>query len=249
MRNKRLIILLSVLLSVTLLVLCNSVLFSVRHVSVHCINRETSRYESDILSHAAIKKGTGIFFVDKGKVTRRIESAVTNVRVLNVEKMFPNRICINFAEIVPYLRFAHDDGAGLKTYYISNDMRVMSVMPGADTSINAVDLKVKGDAEKLTGEEVRFADTRVQATLLEIFDGLERLGYYEKVVELFTEIDLSGNFIDMRTRTGLLWRILGADDLAEKLRFALSVYQSDKLDAHTGGTLLVTGPKSATYQP
>ena len=51
----------------------------------------------------------------------------------------------------------------------------------------------------------------------------------------------------MTTKNGLKWRILSADDLAEKLRFALSVYYSDKLDEKQTGMLIVSGTRSATY--
>ncbi len=248
MRNKKLIILFSVLLAVTLLVVFNSVLFSVQHVQAYCANRANPSYTQEVMDNHRIKKGSGIFFIDEKSVAKRIEENVPHVRVLNIERKFPNRVYINYIEIVEYIKIYHNEDGNVRTYYLSNDMRVMGVEEGYDTSVSAIHLKVKGDVSGLAvGAKPTFASSSVQAVVAEIFSALERMGYYEEVIDLFSEIDLTGNFLDMTTKNGLKWRILSADDLAEKLRFALSVYYSDKLDEKQTGMLIVSGTRSATY--
>lgn len=251
MRNKKLIVLFSVLLSITLLVVFNSVLFSVQHVNAYCANMEKSEYEESVLAAHRIKKGSSIFFVDKKKATERIEDNVSNVRVLNIEKKFPNRIYINFVEIREYIKLYYNAGEGGKTYFCSNDLRVMDVTDGSDNIREAINLKVKGEVKNLeVGDTLSFATSSVSAIVTELFAALERLGYYDTVIDLFTEIDLTGNFIELTTSTDMKWQILSADDLAEKMRFALSVYFSDKLTdlQKRTGTLIVTGAKSASYK-
>ena len=68
MRNKKLIILFSVLLALTLLVVFNSVLFSVQHVNAYCANVEKSEQATNVLKNHGIRHGSSIFFVNKKKV-------------------------------------------------------------------------------------------------------------------------------------------------------------------------------------
>ena len=243
MRNKKLIILFSVLLGITLLVVFNSVLFSVQHVNAYCANMEKSSYEEQVLSSHKIKRGSSIFFVDKEKVTENVQNSVPYVRVLNVEKKFPNRIDINFVEVKEYVKVT--DGG--KTYYCGNDMRVMRIADGIDESSEVISLRITGGLSDMqTGDVLSFRSPggiNAPAVVSEIFGGLERLGYYNTVVDLFAEIDLTGNFIVMRTATGMRWEIVSPDNLAEKLRLGLSVYFSDKLTdvQKREGTLIIAG--------
>ena len=119
MRNKKLIILFSVLLGITLLVVFNSVLFSVQHVNAYCYNQEQSVYQEQVLKAHKIKRGKSIFLVNKKKVIDNVHSAVPQVRVVNVEKKFPNRIWINYVEETEYLQVSQ----GTKTYYLGKDLR------------------------------------------------------------------------------------------------------------------------------
>lgn len=266
MRNKKLIVFFSILCAVTLLVVFNSVLFSVRHVRAYCENVQNSTLAEKVLSAHNIKRTESIFFVNKKKVAERIERNVPGVRVLNVEKKFPNRIYINYVEVKPYLRLFYGD----KSYFCANDMRVMYVEDGnkrlwsgaeedpfwssvPNEKRRVIDLKFTGDANNLAvGNVVSFSDKSTSAIVSGIFSALERLGYYESVIELFTEIDVSGQesqFTLLTTSTGMRWKIVGADNLAEKLRLGLSVYVSDKLsdDQKRTGTLVIAG-NTASYR-
>lgn len=248
MRNKKLIILFSVLLGITLLVVFNSVLFSVQHVNAYCANMRESQYEERILDSHKIRKNANIFFVNKRKVTENIESRVPGVKVLNVEKKFPNRIYINFVEVKEYVK-AYYNG---KTYYCSNDMRVMRIEDGVDNSGNAINLKFGGSLPELKpGDYFSIVPSNPPTVMsdasiiTEIFSALEQVGFYDTVIDLFDEIDVTGNFIELRTSNGMKWQIQTPDDLTYKLRLALSVYFSDKLTdlQKRSGTLIIAGKK------
>ena len=238
MRNKKLIILFSVLLAVTLLVVFNSVLFSVQHIDVHCVNVEKSQYTDKVKASHKIKTGSSIFFVDKAEAIQNIEKSLGgNVRVLSVEKQFPNRIYIDFVEVRAYVKVSD----GHRTYYCDNDMRVIS--NGGDEVIN---LKISGELSELqTGDKLTFSTSKGLSNadvVTAIFDALARLGYYDTVINLFDEIDISGNFIVLRTATGMKWEIVTADRLAEKLRLAMSVYVNERDDdKRSRGTLVIAG--------
>lgn len=250
MRNKKLIILFSVLLGITLLAVCNSVLFSVQHVNAYCANREESAYRQEVLASHKIKRGTSIFLVNKDKVVKNVQTNVPHVRVLNIEKKFPNRIWINYIEETEYLKITQ----GNKTLYLSRELRVMSVIDGVWEG-DAIRLLYNGEPPALSvGDTLSFDGSQ---TVDGILAGFADLGYDDTTVDLLYEIDLRGEEILLtlayKTATGktpgMQWRILTADRLSEKIRLALSVYDSDKLtdEQKKRGTLIVAGDK-VTYQ-
>ncbi len=244
MRNKKLIILFSVLLAITLLVVFNSVLFSVQHVDVYCANMEKSQYEADVLNSHKIRRGSSIFFVNKAKVTARVEKAVPGIRVLNIEKKFPNRIYINYIEVPAYVKVT----SGSKTYYLGNDMRVMRIEDGLGDNDNsgAIRLLYGGTlAAYSVGETLTFTTASGQnASVLvsAIFASMEKLGYYDTVIDFFDNIDLSGNYIVLTTSTGLKWKMFTADRLDDKIQLAYSVYVNELTELQRReGTLEISG--------
>ena len=264
MRNKKLIVLFSVLCALTLLVVFNSVLFSVRHVRAYCANVQNSAYAEQVLAAHGIKRAESIFFVNKKQVAAQVESKVPQVRVLNVEKKFPDRIYINYIEKSPYLRLY--DVTNDKTYFCANDLRVMyaengnqTLWSGAENSehwsgFRAINL-VCDDSIPLmkAGDTVAFSGASTAEVLKGICTAFERLGYYEQVIDLFTEWDVSGlgapsAVITLTMALGLKWEIVSADrNLADKIRLALSVYASDALTAaqKSEGTLVIAGEKAS----
>lgn len=249
MRNKKLIILFSVLLVVTLLIVFNSVLFSVQHVDVHCQNMQESQYSDRVKAAHKIKNGSSIFFIDKEEVIENIERDLGGaVRVLSVERVFPNRIYIDYVEVRPYLTVSD----GIHRYYLDNDMRVIV----ADSSQQVIELKIKGSLPDLVpGDKLEFespSGLSVTDIVIEIFAGLERLGYYDTVINFFDEIDISGNFIVLKTSTGMKWEIVTADKLTDKLILAMSVYTNELDDMQrSNGTLVIAGSGkiTANYRP
>ena len=249
MRNKKLIILFSVLLFVTLLAVFNSVLFSVRHVDVHCQNMQESQYSDRVKAAHKIKNGSSIFFVDKAEAIESIERDLGGaVRVLSVERVFPDRIYIDYVEVRPYLTVSD----GTRRYSLGNDMRVIVSEPEQKT----IALKIKGALPDLQpGDKLEFASPSglsVTDVVIEIFSALERLGYYDTVINFFDEIDISGNFIVFTTATGMKWEIVTADKLTDKLILAMSVYTNELTDEQrSAGTLVIAGSGkiAANYRP
>lgn len=261
MRNRKLIIIFSVLLSITLLVVLGSVIFSVQHVDTYCMNvneDECADSREIILSSYKIRKGSSIFGVNESKVIANIEknNKANNIRILNIERKFPNRVCINYVVVKPYFRFLYEGN----TYYCYNDMRISSIQPIDLPENGLINLRFSGNLVESEKEgEFTFGPSKglnAPEVLSEILSGFEQLKYYEEVIDLFYEIDLSGTFIKLYTRCqdkdnndvrGMEWQILTPDNLADKLRLALSTYDTiDQKYKHVG-YLKITG-KRADYE-
>lgn len=254
MRNKKLIVLFSVIFAVTLLIVLSSVIFSVQNVYAYCYNSTGADTSEAVLSSHKIKKHSNIFMLNEGDVVDSVNTAVPNVKVINIEKKFPNKVYINYIELKEYVKIYADN----VTYYCSNDGKILRKVDGVDTSSAAIELTIKG--KLLTtdvGENFKSDNPNDINLLTSVLDSLSRLGYREDVVDLISKIDISGNVnIVLTTKTGMKWRLVGAEYMLDKMVMALSVYSATGTDALSDeqkrvGTLILTGgnPAICQYEP
>ncbi len=110
MRNKRLIILLSVVVTVVLCIVVCGATFLVRHVEAYNYYVDSPDYDDKVIEASGIKTGSSIFFVDEAGITRKIESAFADVGVVNIERKFPDRVSINYVVYGNLFQFAGGDG-------------------------------------------------------------------------------------------------------------------------------------------
>ena len=89
MRNKKLIVLFSILAFLTLLVVLSSVIFSVQNVYASCYNAEDEAFDEIVASNEinGITKGKSIFLLNESKAIEKIESNLSDVKVVNRKKI------------------------------------------------------------------------------------------------------------------------------------------------------------------
>ena len=246
MRNKKLIIIFSVICVLTLLVVLNSVVFSVQHIDAYCYNADDRALESTVVSATGLKKGKSIFTVNEEKVIATIESNVTNIRVRNIERKFPKRVCVNYVKIFPYLQLYRDG----KYYVCGNDARIMEMRDEAMDAQTIIELKSDATlAGGQKGEALFPTDSAAHKTVTEILGALEQIQYHNEIVELIRFIDIrKDGFAYVKMDAGVTIKIIGMDGLFDKVVFGMSIYvRSD--DAHKkAGTITVSGGTN-TYTP
>ena len=100
MRNKRLIVLLSVVTALVLIIVTCGATFLVRSVDAYSYYGDVvidgRNYDSLVIEAVGIKKNSSMFFLDETAVKNRVEDAYPNIRVVNVERKFPDRVSINY---------------------------------------------------------------------------------------------------------------------------------------------------------
>lgn len=96
MRNKRLIILLSVVAALVVLIIAGCATFLVRDVEAYGYYENAPDYDDKVIAAAGIKKNSSMFFIKDSAVKSKIENAYFNVEVINIERKFPDRVSINY---------------------------------------------------------------------------------------------------------------------------------------------------------
>ncbi len=258
MRNKKLIALFIVLCSLAVLVLINSVLFSVQHVNAYCFNGDDAALEQEVLSVNGVKKGRSIFFLNENEVIRNVEQGVKdkNVRVINIEKKFPNIIYINYVEVEEYLKIE----SGGKIYYLSNSAVVMRIQDAAEPQSALIRLEMKGNVlNENAGEELKSSDENDIIRLKALLSSLERIMYRGTALGLIESISLCGEnvstkgYMYVHMASGVYWEFQNTVNLLEKFKLAYGLYQDypDTAPELLKGTLIMTGATKAEakYSP
>lgn len=238
MRNKKLIAVLIVVCSITLLVVLNSVIFSVRSVSAYCYNADDPELEQTVIEKSGIKKGGSIFTLNEKKVTDTLHRNVGNVKVINIEKKFPNRVYINYVKIFEYFRIHQ----GNKYYFCGNDGRILRISDVPGLSSATIELRLSTPISESVREGDKFAsqsDSEVMITC-ELLSALERLDYHKYSQDMFDFVDISkSQYVFIKTRAGIMIELQGSGNLTAKLRIALSLYENLSSDKLTFGTIIV----------
>jgi hypothetical protein len=199
-----------------------------------------SELERRVLDGAKIKKGGSIFLLDKGVVTANVESAVANVRVVNIEKKFPNAVYINYVKVAKYLRVEVKN----KSYYLSNSLRfIAEETDGADNALLPL-LKIKGELSDVSDGGFFASNEDGDNTGLKIImSALEQIITRDEFLKLFGVIDLSKNSVFLKTRAGVAIELPTLDNAFEKLRYGISAYNDMELQNDSkinSGTIIVS---------
>ena len=248
MRNKKLIVIFSVLCALAVLIVASSVLFSVQHVSAYCYNADDAELERQVLENNGIKRGKSIFSLNKSKVIEKVESSVANIRVINIEKKFPNRVFINYVKLFEYFEFSQNG----EFYYVSNSGDIVRVGKTAEDNGEYIKLYIKGNAiSPSLGAKFETENDFVNTALPILLSAIERIDARDVVVKLFEFADFSKNFVYLKTRTGVMFELQSCDNALEKLRLGVSVYRdmTSAADERTkSGTIILTGDEKPRAQ-
>lgn len=98
MKNKRLVILLSVFAFLVLIVVLCSTVFTVKKVQLQWLTTKVNFSSTDNEVASDVKKGDSVFLVDKKEITKKLEDDFPYIKVVSLEIKFPNKLIIHSAE-------------------------------------------------------------------------------------------------------------------------------------------------------
>lgn len=259
MRKKQLVIIFSILAFTALVVLLGSVIFSVKQVSVFCINADDTALEDRV--ERAVDMGGSIFFLNEKAHIKAIEEMFPEVVVNTIERVFPSSVRI---EIIKKFRCAYIEIDG--TYYIlDDDARIVAEQNSVPDNVIKVEIDKTSVSksiitQKIIGKALKTDRGFVELMLKELFTAMFRLGYdihdtttlYKSIVCETEERELILYTQGGAGGSGAKIVIIGTDKVDEKVRRALSLYSED--DKYKKGTIRVytrldTGEIVFTHEP
>jgi len=238
MRNKRFLVMLSIFGFVLALIVMSSAIFRVRHVVAYGHNSNDAELEQLIVDAAPIRRGQSIFSVRDRSVVNELHGQIANIRVVNVERRFPNRVFINFVQRFEYFQISYGG------YYFITD-ETLHTLRYASNRPNLIELRLSEAlaAPPAVGQSLA-APTQEIAMATEFMRIAGR-----RAATLFVHVDFGNhNSIILQTREGIRFRFIGTENLAERLHFALYVFDNTLPSyRRTGGTLYILNNDSVHW--
>lgn len=243
MRNKKLIVIFCVLMTIALFVVLDSVLFSVQKVTAYCHNDLDNVVMDDgttlaqkVVSAGKVNMGKSIFLIDKEEIAQNVESKLPGVKVVNIEKKFPDRITIHYASIKPTFSVRTAQG-----YYVcTNEGKVVDIV--SDKPSGLINLIADVGDELRAGD---YLDCKNMSTVVAIMDALDRLGYSaenqeERILLLslikFIDLTVHDEIIYIGTGSDIVIKVLGIspDNIFKKIHYGMSLYVNYRSNKHQG---------------
>lgn len=233
MRNKKLIVLLSVVCVLVLVIVICGATFLVRDVDAYSYyaTADGEDYDARVVAAAGIEMNSSMFFVDEAAIKSRVENAYPNIGVINVKRSFPDKVTINY---VVYERlFQYENGGMYYQCYSSGRIGSTSATkPGGYLTV-----KPAGDTATTIGAYFQAEGGSDRAVIDAYIAFMHDKGIID---EQMTEIT---NFIDLR-RSGYIYiRMVsgvsielhcGASDFARLMERGFAVYKDDRTEKATG---------------
>lgn len=244
MRNKRLLIIFGILLSLTLLIAVGSAIFSVKTVNAYCYNADDQELVERVEELKDKLAGKSIFMLNEEEIIAQIEGEIGGIKVVNIERLFPNRVSINFVKLFDYFEVNYDG-----SYYVCGiDGKILRRQEQSGGN-SVIKIKLNLAQEPIVGGT--FASAERFSTLQDIITMLEQLNFRDtNAPALIASIDLaySSSAIYVKTRAGVLIKLVHDDNAGEKLRKALSLYTA-KPEYRTSGMIIAVNTDEVFYSP
>jgi hypothetical protein len=124
MKTRKLTIIFCALAFVLILTLLSSLVFTVKLVTAYCYNSKDEQLIADMTAAGEDMRGRNIFTLSEKDNIARMEAALPAIKVVNIERKFPNIVQINFVKLIPVFAFAVGEDA-----YIAVDNGLMVCGP------------------------------------------------------------------------------------------------------------------------
>lgn len=239
MRNKKLIIIFSILLALTLIILLCSMLFSIKKIGAYCYNGNDEQLNERIVAEVDSLKGRSIFVIDEDSVKESIEAKFSDVQVINIERKFPNRVTINYKRTIYY-----EVQSGGKYYSCRDDGQITAIgdVPANVGERIEIKSKVVGGGYKIGDKLLADDDAKI---INDIVGVIERSNKFATAVIEFIDLDRRDDMIYVKMRTGIYIKIIGKDNIEDKFHLGLSVYDAPEFDKENGKMIIVSNEDSA----
>lgn len=238
MKNKSLIISLSILAFIVLIVVLSSTIFCLKSVEINFVSNtiNLTDKQSEIIETTDFKYNQSIFFVNKENYKKQIEQNYPYIKVVNIETVFPNKLIVNALERNELFVIKTYEENSFKNYLVLDDeLKILSSTQSfTNTHLNPILITTEGEftPTNLVGQNLLSTNNELIKNL-----AVELYAYNSSPLILkanFEEINLNyenvGNVrIKMRSGVEIILKDAGVR-LSEKFMLALSYYNelSDK---------------------
>ena len=264
MKNKRLVIILSIFAFLALIVVLCSTLFTVRSVTFSWDTEKTylADYTDGEMS-GSVKKGQSVFLLNKSEIESALEQKYAYLKVRKVEIMFPNKLIIHVSERVNLyaLKIENNKYAILDEYSKVLDIVTSEEYSAWDTtkSVKPIEVSVtnNGNPYTIPENQVKVGHIADVKRVTQLMSDVAKTMYtfYD------TDVELKGRVYSMNiniayrsqvsfvlTSENMTMQIFDCYSLLpRKIELGLSVFQYEDEQGITTGKIVVEGVNVGDY--
>ncbi|MDE6188841.1 MAG: FtsQ-type POTRA domain-containing protein [Clostridia bacterium] len=216
--HKRLWIILGVIASAVVLAVVLGTLFSIGKVEVNTTNDVTltDTQKAEIIELSGIKKGKSIFSVDEDVAIKNIEVNKPPLKVISIERQFPNKVVVYVTQRTGIFSYRTEDG---KYAILDRELKVIDIADQEDSSLT----KLSGIPQENVnlGQVVDYK----YGVLVNMIKGAEQCSFVqERFCTFFTAVEVSDNVINLKTNSGVVMQLPIASNIDEALQYCYSFY-------------------------
>jgi len=250
-KNKKLIILFSCLGALTVLVLLNSILFTVRTINAQGIDNYDTELNTMITSREVhgIGSAANIFFLNDSRIIQNIhqnlaERGHANVEVKYIERHFPNRLTIHFRIVSPIFYVVEDGYA----YVFACNLNLIERVEVQNVPHGIVRFDIEGDLlSAVLGTSFRSSVAADMLKIEAIVYVFERLPFAQTrpLTDRFSSVRFIGNFKYVYTVHGVRFQLEATANFINHFLLAHSLHEyfianpAEFLDRLIRGTIIV----------
>ena len=236
MKNKRLLILMSVFVFIVAIVILCSSFFSVKTISIAWqsdLDELSGVSQDDILDILEIDSSNNIFLVNRQKCIDKLETQYPYLKVDSINKKLPNEIVLNLSERQEMYIVKIQDGLYA---YLDDTGRVLKVDDSSPIGSTIYPCILYFDGITIMREdfiEGKDADLALLGMLVTISSTLQAQGCsVEDSYNLLKQITITVGYnihVEIKSNYGLSLTLRKVDeDLEEKLEYGLNLYEQDR---------------------
>ncbi len=209
--HKRLWVILAVIASAVVLAVVLGTLFSIGGVDVNSTNDITlsAEQKTEIIALSEIKRGKNIFSIDEAIAIDNIELNQPSLKVISIERKFPNKVVIYVTGRTGVFCCKTADG---EYAILDREMKVISMSDVKDNSLTEL---VGLQDETLTlGHELDYRN----GLLLKMVKGAERCSFInERFSTFFVKTEVKEDTIDLTTNSGVIMQLPVSSNIDESV--------------------------------
>ncbi|MEG2675690.1 MAG: FtsQ-type POTRA domain-containing protein [Clostridia bacterium] len=243
--NKRIVGIFCGLLAVVVLVVLCCVIFVVGSVSVQTTAELelSAEMNAKILQDSNIVKYSSIFGISEEKAIENIEKNNPMLKVVLIERKFPNKVVINVATRVEMLAIAMENG---KFAILDRELKILEIVDVLDSK------KILSRVENFVIPQDAQVGTFVEnaSWLKKVILGAERISFLnQRFAVFFPKMEYQEKKIILHTNSGVKFAINSAnsDDISTLISYAYSFFTEKAMDKNSG--YIVLQDKGWTWLP
>ncbi|MDE7079749.1 MAG: FtsQ-type POTRA domain-containing protein [Clostridia bacterium] len=208
--HKRLWVILAVIASAVVLAVVLGTLFSIGGVDVNTTNNITlsAEQKSEIIELSQIKKGKNIFSVDEGIAIGNIELNQPTLKVISIERKFPNKVVIYVTNRTAVFSCRTEDG---RYAVLDREFKVIAFSNTENSSLT----KLSGldDVNFELGQVVEYKN----GLLVNMVRGAERCSFINEFYTFFPKVDVGDDVINLTTNSGVIMQLPISSNIDESI--------------------------------